>query len=493
MSFCVQSYQNIEYHTHFNRLCPVRPPPRPPPPSVREKKTRPPPPRPPNPTYYGRIPSAVKPESERSSEGSQQSECSSISSTGQTPDSPDLSEETMNLIGIYNAQVDYKATDRADSPVAPPRLQQSYDCRATLGCEAVLGDEPPPQQKARPPPPSFTPPPPPSVCEEPVYSEIGYPSYLRVLPEDEDQMSRRSTVSSGQYSDIRCNLTRQLTTDDDLLVLLRWMKRMSKSDFMAPSLYGLSIEEEVRSFNQRSVNVTKALRLYNLLMIKRKECLQNIITEFKVIVDNLDKIKKKNKTMGIAGGTTGAVGGVTAVLGIALAPVTMGASLIATVIGAGMAATAGGMGAHAAKANKKVVTRSIVEKLAYNYKGDVVDLERCLDYILSGMNELRRHDVARLQRAGAQLDAVKMAHLSQTVFKNNMTDSRGVPVTHTGGATSERLLQAFIKEIDEYFSEKDEQKLRKSCKSRFSGRVALLAKNLQDELDHLNHMWELFS
>uniref|UniRef100_A0A3Q3LEN5 Uncharacterized protein n=1 Tax=Mastacembelus armatus TaxID=205130 RepID=A0A3Q3LEN5_9TELE len=251
--------------------------------------------------------------------------------------------------------------------------------------------------------------------------------------------------------------------------MLRWLKKVSS-----------------KSFNQRAMNVSKALRLYNLLMLKRAESLRINITEFNAISDSLDKIEKKTKTMDIAGGTAGAVGGVTAVVGIALAPMTFGASLIATAVGAGMVASAGGMTAHTAKAKKKIVNRITVEKLAYEYKASVADLEHCLDYILSGMNELRRHDIARLQRAGAQQDALKMAHLSQSVFSSIMVDNGRTSVAHTGGMSSERLVCAFIDEMDQYFTGLDGLKLRNSVKSKFSGRVRLLAKNLQDELDRLN-------
>ncbi|XP_022612790.1 uncharacterized protein LOC111230368 [Seriola dumerili] len=289
-----------------------------------------------------------------------------------------------------------------------------------------------------------------------------------------------------------CQQSREDT--DDHYGMLRWLTRVSRPDYMTPSLYGLSIEEETRLFNQRAMDVSKALRLFNVLMMKRNESLRNVITEFSSISSSLDKLQKKTKTMGIAGGTTGAVGGVTAVMGVAFAPMTMGASLIATVVGAGMVASAGGMGAHTAKANKKIVNRMGVEKLVYEYKTNVADLEHCLDFILSGMNELRRHDIARLQRAGAQPHALKMAHLSQSVFRDN-TDKgkRRSSAPHTGGLSSERLLLAFVKELDQYFTEKEGQKLKKANKSRFSGRVRLLAENLQEELQHLNHMWEIFS
>nr|XP_046270311.1 uncharacterized protein LOC124072731 [Scatophagus argus] len=378
-------------------------------------------------------------------------------------------------------------TDRTDRPAVPPRLLHS-----TSQCESSPPQAQPPLPPCRPPPSSSVGP------SESVYNETEYRPYLVILPENNEDIvtKARSTLRSGQHEQSGCCPSHPQTTPDteDIYGMLRWLKRVSKSDFMAPSLYGLTIEEEISLFNQRAMNVRKALRLFNLLMMKRNESLRDLITQFRSISSSLDKMQKKNKTMGIAGGTTGAVGGVTAVLGIALAPVTMGASLIATAVGAGMVASAGGMGAHAAKkADQKTVTRMKVEKLVNDYKAGVADLEHCLDFILCGMNELQRHDIARLQRAGVQADALKMAQLSQSVIGNYIKHDRKTPVAHTSGMSSERLLQGFAKEIDQYFSEKNDQKLKKSSKSRFSGRVHLLAEDLQNELDHLNKLWEKFS
>ncbi|XP_071330336.1 uncharacterized protein [Trachinotus anak] len=502
----------------FVRPHPVRPPPRPPkylttskptaavnggsryinlntdptmkPPPVGTESTqnppRPPPQRPPLPSiYYDRLHSTMGIQSKSCTAASQQS---TLSSPQQTPVSPVFSVEEVNLCGTYGET----ATDSKDRPAVPPRLSQSSLPRSSSECEPL-------SPQTRPPPPSFNPPPPPpppsrgTPCES-VYTEIEHCPYLDVLPEDDDDMTKGRTMPhSGLRSKNGCISSQTREDKENLCEMLRWLTRVSKPDYMTPSLYGLSIEEEIRSFNQRAMNVSKALRLYNVLMMRRNECLRNVITEFNSISNSMDKLQKKSKTIGIAGGTTGAVGGVTAVVGIALAPMTMGASLIATAVGAGMVASAGGIGAHSVKANKKVVNRSTVEKLVYDYKSNIGDLERCLDFIVSGMNELRRHDIARLQRAGAQPDALKMAHLSQSVFRDNMNDKRRTSVGHTGGMSSERLLLAFAKELDQYFTESDGQKLKKSNKSRFSGRVRLLAANLQEELDHLIHMWEMFS
>ncbi|KAI3359324.1 hypothetical protein L3Q82_002829 [Scortum barcoo] len=375
------------------------------------------------------------------------SNCSSIGSLRRTSVSPAPSEEAVSLCETYGSTAT-DSTDSTDKPAVPPRLGQP-----PTPSSVSAGETSPPQ--TRPPPPKFSPPPPPSIgTSQSIYSEIEPPPYLDVLPEEDNWMHFQTHGRSTVRFEKKCH---QQATEgtEDINGMLRWLTRISKSDSMAPSLYGLSIEEEIRSFHQRAMNVQKALRLYNLLMMKRNESLRDIISEFSSISDTLDKIKKKTKTMEVAGGTTGAVGGVTAVLGIALAPMTLGASLIATAVGAGMVASAGGMGAHTAKANKKIVNKMRVEKLVYDYKGHIVDLEHCLDFILIGMNELRRHDIARLQRAGAQPEALKMAHLSQSVFRNNMNSDRKASVVHTGGMSSEKLLQSFAKELDQYFTEKE--------------------------------------
>ncbi|XP_061703439.1 uncharacterized protein LOC133515139 [Syngnathoides biaculeatus] len=298
--------------------------------------------------------------------------------------------------------------------------------------------------------------------KEPVYIEPDDALYLEILPPENNTM--------------------------DTLDLIKWMRKVSRMDHMAPSLYGLTMEEELRSFNQRATNTKQAIYLFNVLMTRRSRRLQDYIFEFFSISELLERDDKKVKSMGIAGGTTGAVGGVAAVVGIALAPVTMGASLVATAVGVGMVGAAGGMGVHASRPNKKIGDRKIIEKVICNYMLDVVDIERCVNFILSEITELQRHDLVRLRLAGAQHDALTLAYKSRSMINDfrNCTNA-----LYTSGMSSERLLHTFAAEMDQYFKEKGGQKkLRKSIKSRLSGRVQLLARNLQDELDHLVFVWK---
>ncbi|KAM4531689.1 uncharacterized protein PAE49_023831 [Odontesthes bonariensis] len=409
-----------------------KPPPLPPP--------RPNPP-PASPHYIDRPPSSMSIQRESCTVTPQQSRRSSISSLGQRPVSPALSEGHLNYF-TYQSQARAAA---AQSRFKTPSFLRS---NSTASSEYSLSPQPSAYL-------GFNP-----------YQETEYRYYLEVFPSEHEGM--------------------------DITELLRWLKRVSREpDVMYSPVFGLSVEEEIRSFHLRAMNVKTAHRLYNLLMIKRKDSLQKIIEEFNSISQTVDKVKKANKSREIAGGTTGAVGGVAAVVGIALAPMTMGVSLIATAVGAGMVAAGGGFGAQAAKANKRIVNRTTVEKLVNDYMSEVVDMEQCLQFILTVMNELRRHNIDRLQREGAHPDAVKVAKLSHTVFSNNVTISRGVSLVQPGGVTSGSLLKTFTSEMDTYFTENNNQKLKKSKKSRFSGRVCTLAKNLQEELDYLKEMWEM--
>ncbi|XP_041863804.1 uncharacterized protein KIAA1522-like isoform X2 [Melanotaenia boesemani] len=419
--------------------------------------------------YTDRAPSAKSLTSESGTGTAQQR--SSVSFMSQGPVSP---AGALSSYSNYQAQ----ATDRSSRDgFAQPQYQPSSIYRSTSTTQL--------SSQTRRSPPSFSPPSPPSEPNN--YSLREFPSYLDIIPNEADVTT---PMMSTHQSDPDYNSVYQLSTDD-ITALLTWLKRVCREpDVMAPSLFGLDTEEEIRSFNKRAMNIRIARRLYNLLMMKRRDSLQNSIKEFQSISEKLEKVKKTSKNMGIAGGTTGAVGGVAAVVGIALAPVTMGTSLIATAAGAGMVASAGGFGIHAAKANKKSVNRTTVEKIANDYKSDVADIELCLQFILSGMNELRRHNTVKLQSAGAHPDALRMADLSHAVFRN-LNNSKGMSLIHPGGVTSGSLLKAFATEIDEYFTEKNNQKLKKSNKSKFAGRISSLAKALQEELNYLIQMWEM--
>ncbi|XP_061606018.1 uncharacterized protein LOC133466389 isoform X2 [Phyllopteryx taeniolatus] len=320
---------------------------------------------------------------------------------------------------------------------------------------------------------------------EPLYIELEEPRYLEILPSENDitfQVQGTSRPRRGINNQIDFN------ANMDIQELVKWMRKLSKTAQIPPTLYGLSTEEEIRSLHQRTMNTTQVLRLFNVLMIQRSQHLRDYIFEFCSISELLEKADKNVKSMGIVGGTTGAVGGVAAVVGIALAPATMGASLVVAAVGVGMVGAAGGMGVRASKPNKKIEDRKIIEKLVNDYMLDVADIERCLNVILSELKELQRHDLVRLHQAGALPETLKVAQKLQSVI-NNITNGRNN--VYRSGTSSVLLLNAFVTEMDQYFKEKGrKKKLKKSNKSKLSARIQLLARNLQEELDYVNFVWK---
>jgi len=76
--------------------------------------------------------------------------------------------------------------------------------------------------------------------------------------------------------------------------------------------------------------------------MERAEVLWQSIIRLHAIADDISEFHQKAKIAGITGGTTTAVGGVTAIAGLALAPFTLGVSLVITAVGVGVA-TAGGI------------------------------------------------------------------------------------------------------------------------------------------------------
>lgn len=87
--------------------------------------------------------------------------------------------------------------------------------------------------------------------------------------------------------------------------------------------------------------------MYLKLFMERAELLYQHVLILYGIADDLSNFHHRTKIANITGGTTTAVGGAAAIAGLALVPVTFGASIIISAIGLGVA-TAGGITAASA-------------------------------------------------------------------------------------------------------------------------------------------------
>lgn len=221
------------------------------------------------------------------------------------------------------------------------------------------------------------------------------------------------------------------------------------------------------------------MRLYELLLVQRCTDLLNQITALHYTADSLVRSSKKSRVAKLTGGTTGAVGGVAIAAGLALAPLTFGASLVATGVGIGIAAAGGVTGASASltKKKKEIRVKEKLEKIINTFKSQIEDILACLRFIDRGMENLRKQDDSKLKEMGAHLELIgKVAREMENI---NSVDV----INECFG-----ILQSF----DSYFSEDDDSGVKRISNSQLAQEVHKVADKLKECTDQLLRIKKLF-
>lgn len=94
--------------------------------------------------------------------------------------------------------------------------------------------------------------------------------------------------------------------------------------------------------------VERGLRVFNKVFTEQAEALWEALITLHALADDISEFHHRARIAGITGGTTTAVGSVAAITGLALIPITLGASLLITAVGVGVAAAGGIASASAA-------------------------------------------------------------------------------------------------------------------------------------------------
>lgn len=241
---------------------------------------------------------------------------------------------------------------------------------------------------------------------------------------------------------------------------------------------------EAKLYSVKAERVYYALQLYVQLLNAFEENLANSITELFSIADHLNKVSKGTKIAGITGGATSAVGGVAAVAGILLSPVTFGASLALTAVGVGVATAGGVTGASAAIAHKVNTKqdRKRIENVLLDYMNKVKQIEACLSFINRGMESLRKHNLATL--TGLHTKAVRVSKVAEVAGDS----ARAMDASSKASG----MLFGFTLGIDIYFSDKDRQNLKKGLESKFAEKIRTVAKQLENGLEELLKVKEIY-
>ncbi|KAG5278811.1 hypothetical protein AALO_G00103010 [Alosa alosa] len=260
---------------------------------------------------------------------------------------------------------------------------------------------------------------------------------------------------------------------EELEILLEWWNTAKETE----RIYHQFDENNLTMISNEAHRVRLALHLFEGLLFFRGQIFNDHITQLYCMADKLDELHKKTRIAGIAGGTSGAVGGVAVVAGLALAPFTFGASLVATAVGIGVAAVGGVTGASMAIKNKMSNTkeRKRVEEIMQNYKIQMEDVEACLNFVSTGMECLMKCNLGILR--GIDKDAMRVLRLAQVV------GSQSISVRANGWSSG--VLDGFTMSMDIYFSKEDQEQLKKGSETKFARKIRELAKQLKSGLDQL--------
>ncbi|XP_073330655.1 uncharacterized protein [Pagrus major] len=275
--------------------------------------------------------------------------------------------------------------------------------------------------------------------------------------------------------------------DGDTDSLMEWWNTVEQWDEVPSDDEDKVIkEDESKSFTVLADKVHRGLRVFNKVFTERAEVLWQAIIRLHAIADDISNFHHKAKIAGITGGTTTAVGGVTAIAGLALAPFTFGASLVITAVGVGVA-TAGGIASASAAISDNVNNmhdRKKVEVVLQDYEVHLIDIGKILHFINQGLYKLRGHPFLRSGTQHYSEDweirrAVQMISLVDTPVM------RAVDITDAALVS----VQGLFKGMDKYFI-KDSRELKKGCKKEIVSQIKELANVLNDGIVELNAIRE---
>ncbi|MCI4394903.1 hypothetical protein PGIGA_G00174190 [Pangasianodon gigas] len=273
--------------------------------------------------------------------------------------------------------------------------------------------------------------------------------------------------------------------DGDTDSLMEWWDTVELWDEL-PSDEEISVmEDETKSFTEIADKVHHGLRVFYKVFIEQAEVLYQHVLCLYAIGDDLDNFHRRTKIANITGGTTTAVGGVAAIAGLALAPVTFGASLIVSAVGLGVA-TAGGITTASATISDNVHDmndRKKIEVVVQDYESRLAELRRCLSFVAEGVRRLRFHPLLRRNNYYAGDWEVRRALQTISLVGDPIEQAEDIVENST------MALNSVCKGMDNYFC-KDSKELKKGCKKEVTMQVNMLAKLLHEGLVALNSIRE---
>ncbi|XP_061086276.1 serine/arginine repetitive matrix protein 2-like isoform X2 [Conger conger] len=242
-------------------------------------------------------------------------------------------------------------------------------------------------------------------------------------------------------------------------------------------------EEELKVLSEK---VQKGIHVFNKVFMEQAEGLWQHIVALLGIAESLSEFHRKAKIASITGGTTTAVGGVTAIAGLVLTPFTFGASLILTAVGIGVA-TAGGLTSASATISDSVNNshdRKKVEKIVEEFQASLADMHKCVRYVQQGLERLLAC-LLRLDSAGPGRGP-GLSRAVQEASEASATSDRALQISSRISA----MLAGLFQGMDSFYMDQDPGELRKGCKTELAAKIRGVAERLHEALVELNGIRE---
>uniref|UniRef100_A0A8C1MZ75 Apolipoprotein L6-like n=1 Tax=Cyprinus carpio TaxID=7962 RepID=A0A8C1MZ75_CYPCA len=284
--------------------------------------------------------------------------------------------------------------------------------------------------------------------------------------------------------------------------IMDWWNTVEQWEDM-PKSDNMTEKEEAKAFAVTAEKVQKGIRVFNKLFSERAEGLWQHVIDLHAIADGLDRFNKKTKIAKITGKSTSAVGGVTTITGLILAPFTMGTSLIVTAVGLGVA-MAGGLTSASAGISSTVnnsLDRKKVERIVEDYQAKMADLNKCMKFIKQGITNLRKFNLNKMKNAcnrdfpcfdniykdGAMAGKAILTNASEMCVLQianavRTTVARAVQIA----SISTGVLMGLFVGMDIYFVAKDSHVLKNGAKSEFAAKIRKVADQLHEGLMEFN-------
>ncbi|XP_036439251.1 apolipoprotein L3-like [Colossoma macropomum] len=138
------------------------------------------------------------------------------------------------------------------------------------------------------------------------------------------------------------------------------------------------------------------IQLFTSLFDSNVSDLKALIKKLTGITDNLEKTHRSATIGSLSGGVIGAAGGITSIVGVILAPFTLGASLIVTGVGIGVA-VAGGITGAASNITDMVRQRTLrgeIEEILKTFQSRISPIIECLEDIKLLLEEIQKIELS---------------------------------------------------------------------------------------------------